>query len=706
MSNNPLSAAELEERLNVLLDSLLSSHHITSEPAQALAELTRAQQEFVLRWAGVIAKTNAELAYEFAGQAPGSFHIMDPEDVAAWIIQAMDVYDKNGLYPAIAVLKQVRGFAANAKERASRVGFSEVARLLTLFITGLSGRPLTLAASDEVYTDTDTLFLPHHLVRFPQPAANLRLYKAMVVHQWAQTRFGTFRLDLMQTYKNFADPEKALRLFHALETVRLDSCIAAEFPGLYREMQQLCNVSGDAAYPPAWAAHIKRLQQPHATVEDTFEAVAALYDNELPAPVCYQGRLFPERARQVILARVMLEKQQLREALSRLIGEQGKERTDNNEGAGGIPRFSANKKTGRKSSDDVDFELNLNGRPITIPDSLRVLMNSIAQDLGEIPEDYLSLATGGGEYDRKNQAEKSQAAWETTEHDKYLLYNEWDYRRQHYRKEWCVLREVDVDLLNEPFVQHTLKKYAALAANLRKTFEMLRDENKRQKRQKYGDDIDLDALVEAHADLRSGREMTEHLFVKLHKVERDIAVMFMVDMSGSTKGWINDAERESLVLLCEALEILGDQYAIYGFSGITRQRCQLFHIKHFGERYSDLVKSRIAGMKPHDYTRMGVIIRHLSKLLNDIEARTKLLITLSDGRPDDYDGYGGDYGIEDTRQALFEAKHNGIHPFCITIDNTARDYLPHMYGAANYILIDDVRKLPLKVADIYRRLTT
>ena len=105
-------------------------------------------------------------------------------------------------------------------------------------------------------------------------------------------------------------------------------------------------------------------------------------------------------------------------------------------------------------------------------------------------------------------------------------------------------------------------------------------------------------------------------------------------------------------------------------------------------------------------TRMGVTIRHLSHLLNEVEARTKLLITLSDGKPDDYDTYRGAYGIEDPRQALIEARRDGIHSFCITIDTEAKDYLPHMYGAANYTVIDEVRKLPLKVLDIYRRLTT
>ena len=200
--------------------------------------------------------------------------------------------------------------------------------------------------------------------------------------------------------------------------------------------------------------------------------------------------------------------------------------------------------------------------------------------------------------------------------------------------------------------------------------------------------------------------MSDRLFVRQHRAERNIAVAFMVDMSGSTRGWINDAEREALVLLCEALERLGDRYAIYGFSGITRKRCELFRIKTFAEPYSEEVKARISGIRAQEYTRMGFAIRHLTRLLGEVEAANRVLITLSDGRPDDYfDGYRGQYGIEDTRMALLEARRAGVHPFCITIDREARDYLPHLYGAARYIILDDVAQLPFKVSDIYRRLT-
>ena len=269
-----------------------------------------------------------------------------------------------------------------------------------------------------------------------------------------------------------------------------------------------------------------------------------------------------------------------------------------------------------------------------------------------------------------------------------------------------MLRERDVHPVWDNFVDRTLDRHAGLLKSIRRTFEALRGEEKRLRRQPDGDEIDLDALVEAFAGACNGHEYGDRLFTRMDKHDRDIAVMFMVDMSGSTKGWINDAEREALVLLCEALETLGDRYAVYGFSGSTRKRCEIYRIKRFDEPYGDLVQARISGIQPQDYTRMGAAIRHLARITGEIDARTKVLVTLSDGKPDDYTDYRGAYGIEDTRQALLEARRDGIHPFCVTIDDEAGDYLPHMYGAVNFTMVDDVRKLPYKLSDIYRKLTT
>ena len=210
---------------------------------------------------------------------------------------------------------------------------------------------------------------------------------------------------------------------------------------------------------------------------------------------------------------------------------------------------------------------------------------------------------------------------------------------------------------------NTLHKHRGLLKHLHRTFEALREDDKRVKRQPFGDDIDLDAVIEAFSETQKGLEASQNLFIKSRKIDRNIAVMFMIDMSGSTAGWINEMEREALVLLCESLEILGDRYAIYGFSGLTHERCELYKVKEFDDLYNNEIKARISGIQPQDYTRMGAAIRHLTKLLHQVEARTKLLITLSDGRPDDQDGYRGPYGIEDTRRALIRGQIFRDTPF-------------------------------------------
>jgi hypothetical protein len=214
------------------------------------------------------------------------------------------------------------------------------------------------------------------------------------------------------------------------------------------------------------------------------------------------------------------------------------------------------------------MELTLDGLPIAPPEDVKQLMASIYLDFGDIPPEYL-VPAGDGEYDASllgDQHADPDAVWQGTYHEEGArFYSEWDMGRQHYRKNWCVMREKDVVPVYDNFHRETLDKHAGLVKHLRKAFEAMRDENRLLKRQSWGDDVDIDALVEAIADARDGSEMSDRLFVRQHRAERNIAVAFMVDMSGSTKGWINEAEREALVLLCEALERLGDRYAIYGF---------------------------------------------------------------------------------------------------------------------------------------------
>jgi nitric oxide reductase NorD protein len=607
--------------LAAVLDPVLSSRRTATDAAQRVSVLSRAEQDFILRWVAVIAGTNAELAFQFAAAAPAALSTMDIGTAEAWAVHALDTYDREGLHRGTSVLLGPDVYARSFG-RPSAVRLEDIADILHLFVRGLAGRTMPLAAAPRPYTDGETLYLPPVIASAATADGNFFLYKATATLLWAQDRYGTYDVDLAAACSRFDDSARALKLLSALETIRLEARLADELPGIHRGMRVLC--AGGEHDP-----RCERLLDPGAAVADSIALLESLYD----APPLFDDPY------SIVLAP----------------GQR-------------VPRGIAQA--------EALIEFNAPAPPST--------------------EEVL---------DRRAEREPS-AMPVPDETGASYVYDEWDHRRSHYRRDWCTLRVTDVEPGDEAFVGRTLAKHAFEISRLKRTFELLRGEERVLKRQPEGDAIDFDALVDAFSDLRAGAELSPLLFTRRRRDERDLAVMFMIDMSGSTKGWVNEAEREALVMLCEALEVLGDRYAIYGFSGLTRKRCEVFRVKRFDEPYGGPVRARIAAIEPHDYTRMGVAIRHLSMLLNAVDARTRLLVTLSDGKPDDYsDEYRGEYGIEDTRQALLEAHRSGIRPFCITIDREARDYLPHMYGAVNWTLVDDVALLPARVAAIYRRLT-
>jgi nitric oxide reductase NorD protein len=698
------TAADIETRLDALLEVEFSFLK-TAEAARVIASLVRRDQDFILSWVQRVASTNIQLSYQFMNEVIAKLAVMDKKIIEAWALHVMDVYDQNGMYPALAVLRNVDQFLQTALQHTAGAVFEEAVGVLSHFAHGLAGRQLKLDSAEDCYTDTENIFLPALIGLLPTTADNFQIYKAMVAYHWAQVQFGTFRVRLSEVLEQQTNPQRFLQLFHALERCRLDAHLARELPGLYRQMQRISQTLGEQR-DATWQALAAQLSAADQTVLDVV-ALTHQYVDQLPAPPprFYQGVIQPRKVEECMDKRLDKEKAQLRIFLRHLTEEiKGKDKQD----AASV-EYEINLERAEHEQTMSHVELTLDGQPMPIPDHAKGLLTSIMQDLGEIPEDYL-VPAGPGEYDPNLFHEKPtdpDDVWRGAYHeDGAFLYNEWDYKRQHYRKNWCAVREKEVTPVHDDFVQNTLQKYSGFVKQLRKTFEAMRDEDRLLKRQVHGDGVDIDALVEALADAKDGSEMTDRLFTRMHRAERDIAVLFMVDMSGSTKGWINEAERESLALLAETLQTLGDRYAIYGFSGLARKRCEIYRIKSFADPYNDEVKGRISAIQPKDYTRMGFAIRHLSRILNEVAAKTRILITLSDGKPDDYDHYRGHYGIEDTRRALIEARRSGIHSYCITIDKEGREYLPHMYGPARYTVIDEVSKLPLKVSEIYRRITS
>jgi nitric oxide reductase activation protein len=293
-------------------------------------------------------------------------------------------------------------------------------------------------------------------------------------------------------------------------------------------------------------------------------------------------------------------------------------------------------------------------------------------------------------------------------------YDEWDHKIEDYRPGWCTLTEHRQTRTQEGFVAATFHEFGGIVTQIRRNFQLMRPEALRKMRyQEEGDDLDTDGLVEYVVDRRARVSSTPRVYIKRDKRDRDVTTAFLVDMSSSTDRKIDgrkriiDIEKEALLLMCEALEAIRDEYAIYGFSGSGREDCQFYVVKELGERYDDRVKSRIGGIYARQKTRMGPAIRHATRRLAAADSNVKLMILLTDGKPYDSDTYQDNaYAQEDTKMALREARREKIHLFCVTVDREGADYLPHMYSDANFVVVDDIRTLPQKLPQLYRRLTT
>ncbi|AWM58014.1 VWA domain-containing protein [Stutzerimonas stutzeri] len=291
-----------------------------------------------------------------------------------------------------------------------------------------------------------------------------------------------------------------------------------------------------------------------------------------------------------------------------------------------------------------------------------------------------------------------------------IAYPEWDYRTQHYREQNALVQVRAASPGNPAWVAETLESHRGLLEGIRRRFELLRTHRAWLRGQVDGDELDLDAYVDALANLRAGSGLTDRLYRRQRCAERNLAILLLIDVSGSTDSWISqgrrviDVEREALLLVSIALQSLGAPYAIQAFSGQGREAVVVRDIKTFEEVYGQEVALRIASLEPEHYTRCGAAIRHASANLMRQPAARRLLLVLSDGKPSDNDDYEGRYGVEDTRQAVLEAALQGISPFCLTIDRQASAYLPRIFGATRYALLPRPDLLPTVLLDWMKRL--
>ncbi len=289
------------------------------------------------------------------------------------------------------------------------------------------------------------------------------------------------------------------------------------------------------------------------------------------------------------------------------------------------------------------------------------------------------------------------------------VYPEWDFRRGRLQPDHVRVLERVAEESAPGTNWRPGPKTAQRIRTVRRQFEALRPRREVIARQLDGHELDMDALIRSRVDMRACGEGSDRVYRQTRPISRDLSVAVLIDTSRSTEGYVQnrpiiDIEKEALTALAEGISACGDEAAIYAFSSLRRDRVFVSRVKDFSEPVSDAVRNRIGALRPGFYTRLGAAIRHVSTQLAERPMRRRLLLVLTDGKPNDLDHYDGRYGIEDSRCAITEARRAGNAVFGITIDQKAQSYFPRIFGASAFSIVSHPARLTAALPVLYRHL--
>ena len=544
-----------------------------------------------------------------------------------------------------------------------------------------TGKRISLA-----WQDSDALYLPEKISWFKDPELNKALY------YWLAALLSHEQQLNVQPDKNdwFSKSQQLTKL------------TLHRFPGLKQRYQQLVeatlrlrpHVTGNQAAVAQEQAIVDALKNPDMPFEREIN-----FNHPYPV-ILWLHPLPPSQEKQKRSTQVPVE--QARKTATKPTTESKRrrkaERVENPEGKDGLTIFryesifswSEYLKVDRTTDDNDD-----DSDTLKTADDMEVM--SVSQDA--------NATTASVRFD----LDLPSAEIDDTELQNGMLLPEWHYKKQRYSPNHC---EVQL-FVSKHCAPIELPQYLVKSANkLKKEFSSLNARTQWSSQQTEGEELDLDAYLQFRSDLMSGGSVPEPRLFRQKQLDRkDLSCCLLADLSLSTDTYIDDDRRiidvikDSLLLFTETLQHSQDQFAIYGFSSKQRQHVRVHTIKQFDEKFTAQIRGRIAQIKPGFYTRMGAAIRYTSQQLQQQNTEQKLLLLITDGKPNDLDHYEGRYGIEDTRKAILEAKQMGLKPFCITIDQQANDYLPHLFGHHGFSVIHKPEQLPNQLTQLYAILT-
>lgn len=614
-----------------------------------------------------------------------------------------------------------------------------------------------------VYADGRCIYLPLECDHYGHKDENRDLYKLLVKLEAACFEFGSFDfdmqrfnlqsgcaplrgagadadglLDIERFFQAFSIPALAEVLFTVFEHGRLRQATTARYPGLARQMRPLlaaelkavlaCPTPSDLLLPLYAAVALGVADQPirqaagdawpmitalMARVEDALapgrgvEASARLAQAAYAEVEAYMGGSaggdvlerfwtpFGHRLRPALVRRAFAAHERTARRLRRVLAQRGVRLFQSD------LRKRLQRQEGFLSPADL-YQLTLASRDELPPPS-----GPSQKAPGEIrlALSDLDLSTLLG------RAGSSAASSPTTEGE-IFRYPEWDAQLSEYLTGHTLVREQCLPEVSDPFYRRTLEHHPGLVARIRHAFELLKPQGLKLLRPwREGDSFDYRAMLDFAIDKKAGRMPSDRLYIKPIKHQRDVAVLLLVDLSRSTANLAHGTDQTvlgvtqtAIVLFCEALQVVGDSFAIAGFSGTGRLGVDYLRIKDFGDPMDPNVEGRIAAMTPLRATRMGAAIRHATRRLGEVPAAVRLLMVLGDGFPNDTE-YKGLAAIADTRRAIQEARAHQIHTKGITVNIGSDARLDDLYGRAHHTVFQDVRELPDRLFQIYGRLT-
>lgn len=572
--------------------------------------------------------------------------------------------------------------------------FSDVERRLSLYLRALWGRDMPLRPNQAPQAKKarrpsiveGAIRLPQAFEAFPG-VGGVSLYRAAAAHAAAHLAYSSTKFPLRELRPI------QVALVGLIEDARVEALAQREFPGLRRLWSQF-----HIAVPTFSVTAVTLLQRlARALIDPTYEDTN---------PWVTKGRaMFAEHAA------IRLEDGAISRHIGNLLGNDL-----------GQMRVQFNFKTYVIEPLYRDDNLCLwdFGQPRGDPsEDQDVVYQTMDLERGESDEQAEIDETKQGENAPEDQAQLVPPSPEdsTAIADALLrpiYYDEWDYLIGMERPAWCTVWEREGEK-GDPRVLHDIVERNSDTLSRLQTIirSMQIQQPKRLRRQLEGDKLDLDACVKATIDIRSGRTPDPRVHMRTAKTARDLAVLVLLDLSQSTNEFVPGAgtsvlklAREATALLADALENLGDSFAIHGFDSNGRREVEYYHFKHFDEAYDDGVRARLAGMKGQLSTRMGAAIRHAGSFLRYRRVSRKLILLVTDGEPHDIDVHDKSYLMFDAKHAVDEQTRYGVATFCLSLDPKADDYVTRIFGKRNYFVLDKISALPKKLPSLYLRLTS